>query len=220
MIGKKYNKWTITGIAANKHSKKRVHTKCECGEESTSYLHDITSGKSKQCNLCANPNRGKKTHGLTKKHPLFGVFYGMKARCSNPNHSSYHNYGARGITCEWESIEDFLSDMKDSYSIGLEIDRIDVNGNYSKENCRWVTRKENASNKRTYKNKLFRGTRRMPSGRYKSQIKHGATMIYLGTYDTEKEAAYQYDMYNILNGLGRPRNVVASNHTPIVESIA
>lgn len=85
-----------------------------------------------------------------KKHPMYNTWCGMKHRCNNKNHRQYHNYGGRGITYikRWESYNNFLIDMGKSYREGLTLDRIDNNGNYSKSNCRWVTRAKNNRNRR------------------------------------------------------------------------
>ena len=81
----------------------------------------------------------------------------MRRRCNSPKHHNFKYYGARGITYtpEWSSFDNFYRDMSPSYSENLSLDRIDVNGNYNKENCRWATHKEQTRN--TRHNKLING---------------------------------------------------------------
>lgn len=97
--------------------------------------------------------KGNYKHGCSKTHPnLFGVWESMKSRCNNPNRPKYKDYGARGIkVCdEWNySAENFcVWALENGYCEGLQLDRIDNNGNYEPNNCRWVTPKENSRNRR------------------------------------------------------------------------
>ena len=78
-------------------------------------------------------------------------FYGMKRRCENPDATGYHNYGGRGIKCKFKTAKEFVSYVMDELKVdprGLQIDRIDNDGNYEPGNIRFVTAKVNSNNKR------------------------------------------------------------------------
>ena len=93
----------------------------------------------------------KNKHGLAKKTKLYGRWVMMKQRCYNSNNKDYYNYGARGIkVCdEWRN--SYLNFHNWAYANGyndmLSIDRIDVNGDYEPDNCRWVDKNIQANNK-------------------------------------------------------------------------
>lgn len=90
----------------------------------------------------------------------------MKKRCNNPKYEHYNIYGGRGIiVCqEWYSSKTFYEwALKSGYKIGLQIDRIDTNGNYEPSNCRWVTPKENSQNKRNNKYLTINGETKLIS---------------------------------------------------------
>lgn len=91
-------------------------------------------------------------HGL-RYHPLYNILRNIKSRCYNQNDPSYKNYGGRGITVceEWKKdISVFYNwAIKNGYKRGLELDRINNDGDYEPSNCRWATRIQQANNKRT-----------------------------------------------------------------------
>lgn len=92
------------------------------------------------------------THGMTKS-PEFNIWSHMLGRCNNPNNKSYVHYGGRGISvCEsWKKFENFYRDMGPRPGAGYSIDRVDVNGDYCPDNCRWATAVTQARNTRKTK---------------------------------------------------------------------
>jgi len=94
-----------------------------------------------------------------QRRGLYNSWSAMKSRCNRVNHKQYKDYGGRGIIYHprWETFEGFKLDMIKSYKKGLTLDRIDVNGNYVPENCRWISRKEQNNNKRKHIMVNFKG---------------------------------------------------------------
>lgn len=90
-----------------------------------------------------------KTHGLSKSN-IYGIWNAMMMRCYNPNRTCYPNYGGRGIrVCKrWHKFDNFRKDMELTYEVGLTLERDNVNGNYSKNNCRWILFSQQAKNRR------------------------------------------------------------------------
>ena len=108
-----------------------------------------------------------KTHGLSDSR-IAKIFLNMKQRCLNPKCVQYRDYGGRGIRVEWLSLQDFVRDMGEAYERHVylhgeqntSIDRIDPNGNYSRNNCRWATREEQQRNRRPKNLHSFNGIER------------------------------------------------------------
>lgn len=125
---------------------------------------------------------------------LYRVWHGMRMRCHNKDTPSYKWYGAHGIcVCEqWRDYRVFAKWARENgYSDDLQIDRIDTHGDYSPENCRFVTPRVNARNKRDPNFFKF-GVREKKSGRFASQIRIKNKCIHLGTFDSFEEAKQAY----------------------------
>lgn len=148
-IGQTFGKLTVIqlmGRDKDNHFLSKV--RCECGHEFVTRDTFLVCGSRTQCPVCSNKNI--MTHGLSDT-PIYYVWQGMKDRCCNPNSKSFQNYGGRGITIceEWLNSDVFIEwAIENGWKEGLQIDRINVNGNYEPDNCRFVTPQENARNKR------------------------------------------------------------------------
>ena len=138
-------------------ARRAAEFECTCGKLFRNTISTIKTGKVRSCG-CLNDKmrietgKKKRTHGLSKT-PTYHSWMRMKMRCLNPNNKDFPEYGGRGVSvcAEWlNSFEAFLSDMGEKPE-GMSLDRIDVNGDYCKENCRWTYAKVQAWNQRTYK---------------------------------------------------------------------
>ena len=120
----------------------------------------VKRGQSTQCLACAN--LGFVRHGHCsegKMTPLYQIWANLHYRCNNPKSAAWKNYGGRGITVseDWQSFERFLADMGPRPSPDHSVDRIDVDGPYSRDNCRWATPEEQNNNRRDNRMLTFQG---------------------------------------------------------------
>lgn len=200
LSGRKFNRLKVLRL----HHKKQLYRKgkpnghmyyylcqCECGNFSVVSAANLKNNAVKSCG-CLQREEAQKT---TNKHKIHGkknsriyrIWSSMKSRCSHPSVNGYERYGGRGIkVCdEWK--DDFLSfyewSQKNGYSDKLTIDRINVNGDYSPSNCRWISWKEQSRNTRTNHNISYQGKTRclkewseilgINYGTLKNRIRHG-----------------------------------------------
>lgn len=200
-IGSKFNKWTVLE-EVEKTTARRFKCQCECGNISIVRIDGLTTGASKGCRNCAVK---AKKHGDYKTR-LYLIWMGIKNRCS------FNHYYKDIKRCEeWDDYGVFKEwALTNGYKEDLEIDRKDPKGDYTPDNCRWVTQSVQARNTRLLSKSNTSGFRGVSfhkaRNKWRVTIKVNNKQISIGSADSPEEAAKMYDSYVTNNNLEHPLN--------------
>lgn len=165
LTGKRFGKLTVLEFAYTEQKSRKSFWKCrcDCGNVKVICASNLKSGNTSSCGCGEIVNRERRMNAFYDEHFRHGKSYSrihkiwahMKERCSNPKSKDYPLYGGRGISVceEWSGPDGFNAflewAMTHGYSDELSIDRINPDGNYEPENCRWATPTKQANNRRT-----------------------------------------------------------------------
>jgi hypothetical protein len=203
--GQRFGRLTALYTVPNNNYHTRWHCICDCGNTKDVLQQNLVNGHVRSCG-CLHVERNKEklavlnesmqreSHHETKTR-LYHIWINMKSRCFDENSTTFHHYGGRGITVCREWASSFLSFREwataNGYSDELSIDRINVDGNYCPENCRWVSGSIQQFNKR----KPRRNTSghvgvswNKKSGKWYSYITKDYVMHFLGSFDSLDDA--------------------------------
>lgn len=159
LSNKRFGRLVVISRVPNKNGRPRWLCRCDCGSFCEVPSSALRSGNTRSCGCLQKDIASKNStiHGDSKTR-LYKIWACIKDRCTNPRNARYADYGGRGISVcdEWHTYIPFREwALSHGYADELSIDRADNNGSYCPENCRWVTRKEQARNKRN--NRLING---------------------------------------------------------------
>jgi len=146
--GERYGRLTVKqSFVGTVNGHRNCEVVCDCGKVKYAVIRDVVLARVVSCGC--KRLEGMYIHGMYKSRP-FSIYGHMKRRCDTPKEAGYPYYGGRGISYDpkWGTFEGFWEDMSEGYSDELELDRIDPNKNYCKENCRWANQEIQCFNTR------------------------------------------------------------------------
>lgn len=168
LVGQRFGRLVVIERASSDSKNTKWRCQCDCGKQCDVYGYSLKSNNTRSCG-CYKAENAKMLYSTVRQNDkgLYAVWNGIKQRCTNKNSKSYHNYGGRGIKIDdkWaNSYEEFYNwAIKSGYRKGLQIDRIDNDGDYCESNCRFVSKDIQANNKRNVKLYTIKGiTKSLP----------------------------------------------------------